>query len=151
MADILTPEERSRHMAKIGPKDSKPELLVRAFLREHGIGYRLHVKGLPGRPDVVMPGRKVVIFVHGCFWHRHPGCRYAYNPKTRPEFWATKFAQNVERDQRVTTQLEADGWKVLVVWECGVRELGWLLERLEAPRQRSAISDQRSAEQEEAR
>jgi DNA mismatch endonuclease (patch repair protein) len=132
MADVYSKEKRSAIMAKIGPRDSEPELAVRRFLRAHGIGYRLHGKGLPGTPDLVLRGRRVVIFVHGCFWHRHPGCRYATHPGPRPEFWQAKFAGNVERDARKSAELEAAGWRVLVVWECATKpeQLAWLIPAL---------------------
>lgn len=118
MADILSPSERSRLMASIGPKDTKPEMIVRRLVFKLGYRYRLHRKDLPGRPDLVFPGRKAVIFVHGCFWHRHPGCRDASVPKSNVEFWERKFRENVDRDARNIAALEEAGWRVLVIWEC---------------------------------
>ena len=119
MSDIVTPEVRSRMMRGIRGKDTEPELIVRRYLHSHGFRYSLHVKGLPGRPDIVLPKYGMVIFVHGCFWHRHPGCRLAYQPKSRQEFWEAKLAGNAERDVRDVTRLGALGWRVLTVWECG--------------------------------
>ncbi|USU08915.1 DNA mismatch endonuclease Vsr [Sphingomonadaceae bacterium OTU29MARTA1] len=109
-------------MARVGQKNTKPEVLVRRAL--HGLGYRfrLHRGDLPGRPDIVLPKYKTVIFVHGCFWHRHPGCPKASTPKTRAEFWQDKFAANIARDDRNETALRAEGWHVLIVWECETRD-----------------------------
>ena len=119
MADILTPKERSELMSRIRGVNTKPELIVRRAL--HGLGYRFrtHVRRLPGRPDLVFSKRRAVVFVHGCFWHRH-GCMRTYFPKSRRKFWETKFAKNVERDKRDQKLLVEAGWRVLVVWECEV-------------------------------
>jgi DNA mismatch endonuclease (patch repair protein) len=119
-------------MRRIRGKDSAPELVVRGLLHKLGYRYRLHRKDLPGRPDIVFTTRRKVIFVHGCFWHRHPDCKFAYNPKTRLDFWSTKFRQNVERDNRATTALMASGWSVLVVWECETADAKLLTIRLRA-------------------
>ncbi len=108
-------------MAGIKGTDTQPELAVRRRLFAAGFRYRLHARGIPGRPDLVFPRYKAVVFVHGCFWHRHHGCRYATTPSTRPEFWATKFAANVERDKRKTNELLEIGWRVAIVWECSLR------------------------------
>lgn len=109
-------------MAAIRGTDTKPELLVRSIAHRLGYRFRLHRRDLPGRPDLVFPGRGKVVFVHGCFWHQHPGCRYATRPATRAEFWAAKLDGNRERDTRVLQDLERLGWGVLVVWECETRE-----------------------------
>jgi DNA mismatch endonuclease Vsr len=109
-------------MAGIRGRDTAPELAVRRWLHRHGFRYRLHVKGLPGRPDVVFPSRRVAVFVHGCFWHQHPGCRYAYHPGSNVAFWAAKLDSNVRRDARQVAALEEAGWCVLVVWECEITE-----------------------------
>ena len=122
MTDVLTPEQRRRCMAAIRGRDTKPELLVRSIAHRLGYRFRLHRRDLPGRPDLVFPGRRKVVFVHGCFWHQHPGCRYATRPATRTEFWAAKLDGNRERDARVRRELEGMGWGVLVVWECETRE-----------------------------
>ena len=123
-------EQRSRNMAAIRGKDTIPELKVRSLLHHLGYRFRLHRRDLPGTPDVVMPKHKTVIFVHGCFWHRHPGCRYATTPKNRPEFWALKFKVNSERDQRQQEQLKVLGWRVEIVWECELRDMVTLTDRL---------------------
>lgn len=122
MADRLTREERSRNMSRIRGKDTAPEQAVRQLLYRMGYRYRLHAGDLPGSPDIVFRGRKKAIYVHGCFWHRHRGCRYAYIPKSRTEFWLTKFARNVERDQQALEAIRSRGWEALVVWECELRE-----------------------------
>jgi DNA mismatch endonuclease, patch repair protein len=124
MADIVDPETRSRWMAGIRSKNTKPEVAVRRFLHRAGIRFRLGGCKLPGRPDLVLPKWNTVLFVHGCFWHRHTGCRFACDPKTRPEFWQRKFRENVARDKRNMAQLRALGWRPLVVWECQVNEKG---------------------------
>lgn len=122
MADIVDAKTRSRMMSGIRGKDTGPEMLVRRYLHSCGLRYRLHLGGLPGRPDLVFPRHRTVVFVHGCFWHRHPGCRFSTTPATRPEFWAGKFEQNVARDQANVTALSAMGWQVLTIWECETRD-----------------------------
>lgn len=121
-------------MARVKSKDTKPELAVRRLLWSMGYRYRLHARDLPGRPDLVFRGRKKVIFVHGCFWHRHPdpGCKLARLPKSRRDFWESKLQANLERDQRHVAQLRADGWDVLVLWECQLGDLDRLAEVSEA-------------------
>lgn len=118
MVDIVDRRTRSRMMASIGPTNTAPEVAVRRYLHAAGLRYRLHDKRLPGRPDIVLPGHRIAIFVHGCFWHRHPGCRYATTPATNAAFWKDKFAGNARRDKAKTGQLERQGWTVLVIWEC---------------------------------
>lgn len=108
-------------MAGIKGKNTRPEMLVRRCLSGAGHRYRLHRRDLPGAPDIVLPGAKVAIFVHGCFWHVHKGCRFAASPATRPEFWKAKLQGNVERDEGSVAQLSMLGWRVLVVWECATR------------------------------
>jgi DNA mismatch endonuclease, patch repair protein len=122
MVDVVSPTDRSRMMAGIRGKDTKPEVIVRRMLFASGYRFRLHRRDLPGAPDIVMPGRKVVVFVHGCFWHMHQGCRFAKMPATRPEFWKAKLEANVERDRRSVEKLQALGWRVLCVWECSTRD-----------------------------
>jgi DNA mismatch endonuclease, patch repair protein len=129
MADRLSQAERSANMAAVRSRDTGPELAVRLALRGLGVGYRLHVKVLAVRPDIVMKGRRTVIFVHGCFWHRH-GCRNASTPKSRQHYWEPKFAANVARDARSQRLLQDNGWTVLVIWECETRDAGALAERL---------------------
>jgi DNA mismatch endonuclease, patch repair protein len=118
VVDRLTRERRSWNMGRISGRDTKPEIRVRRFLHRQGYRFRLHVRGLPGRPDIVLPKWRTVIFVHGCFWHRHPGCQLSYSPKSRTDFWTRKFEENVTRDQRNAAALESAGWRVEVIWEC---------------------------------
>ncbi|WP_080757137.1 very short patch repair endonuclease [Ectopseudomonas khazarica] len=130
--DIVSKEVRSRMMAGIRGNNTAPEMKVRKLLHRHGFRFRLHPRELPGRPDVVLPRYRVCIFIHGCFWHRHPGCRFATHPRTREEFWRLKFDQNVKRDLRNRNELLQQGWRVFELWECGIRkpeaEMNWLLE-----------------------
>jgi DNA mismatch endonuclease, patch repair protein len=130
VVDRLTPEARSQNMARIRGKDTSPEMAVRKLLHLMGYRYRLHVRRLPGKPDITFPARKKVVFVRGCFWHRHPGCQYAYMPKSRVGFWQRKFEQNVERDSRNIRALAEQGWRALVVWECEATDGQPLRERL---------------------
>jgi DNA mismatch endonuclease (patch repair protein) len=123
--DRLTRSHRSWNMSRIRGKDTTPELLVRSALHRMGYRFRLHRKDLPGRPDIVLSRYNTVVFVHGCFWHRHPGCSQAYTPKSRLSFWQNKFNQNVERDAAVSAELQRQGWKVVVVWECEVKARGF--------------------------
>lgn len=132
MADRLTPEQRSWNMSRIRGKDTKPERLVRSLVHRMGYRFRLHVNSLPGKPDIVLPRLRTVIFVHGCFWHRHAGCPKAYMPKSRVRFWQEKFDSNVARDLRNANTLSAMGWRVLTVWECELTELSKLRRRLRA-------------------
>ena len=108
-------------MSRIKSKGTKPEVTLRKALFAHGFRYRVNVGTLPGKPDIVLPRYKTVIFVHGCFWHGHPGCKYAYTPKSNTEFWVNKISGNRERDAVVKRELEESGWKVIVVWECEIR------------------------------
>jgi len=118
MADIYSVEKRSEIMAAIRSKHTKPELAVRRLLRAHGIRYRLHLKHLPGCPDLVLYEQRTVIFVHGCFWHRHRNCKKGALPKTNRDFWKAKLEANKKRDRRIQKQLEQSGWRVVVVWQC---------------------------------
>ena len=126
MADVVDAATRSRMMAGIRGRDTGPELVLRRALHRAGFRFRLHAAGLPGKPDLVLPKWRAAVLVHGCFWHRHAGCRYATNPATRPEFWSAKFAGNVQRDRRNHAALLALGWRVATAWECALRK-----ERLE--------------------
>lgn len=119
--DTISHRERSLLMGRIRNKNTTPELVLRSALHRMGYRFRVCVKDLPGRPDIVFRSRKIAIFVHGCFWHRH-SCGFAYNPKTREEFWQRKFRKNVERDQQCTARLESLGWKTLVMWECEIED-----------------------------
>ena len=124
MVDILTPEARSRRMSLIKGRDTAPELAVRRALHRAGLRYRLHVADLPGKPDLVFPRWGAVVFVHGCFWHSHQGCRISNVPQTNTSFWLSKFAANKRRDERAARLLRAAGWRVAVVWECQLSTKG---------------------------
>lgn len=130
--DTLTPAERSERMRRVKSRDTSPELVVRRLLHGMGYRYRLHGSDLPGRPDIVFRRRRKVVFVHGCFWHRHPdpACPLARWPKSRLEFWGAKFESNVARDRVVMDQLARLGWRAAVVWECQLRDLPVLKSRL---------------------
>lgn len=121
MADVMTPEQRSRCMAAIKGKDTKPELIVRKYLFSRGLRFRVQVRKLSGNPDIVLPKYKTVIFVNGCFWHGHEGCKYFRLPKSNVEFWEAKIERNVARDVRNEVALKALGWRVVRVWECELR------------------------------
>ncbi|WP_322597456.1 MULTISPECIES: DNA mismatch endonuclease Vsr [unclassified Methylobacterium] len=120
VADFLDPAGRSKRMSRIRSRDTKPELLLRRSLHALGLRYRLGGAGLPGKPDLVFPRYRTVIFVHGCFWHRHSGCRVATTPKSNTAFWTHKFERNVARDAEAARRLAALGWQVLVAWECEI-------------------------------
>lgn len=134
MADKLTPERRSRNMARIRAKDSSPEMRVRRLAHRLGYRYRLHRKDLPGKPDLVFASRKAAVFVHGCFWHQHPepSCKDARRPKSRQDYWDPKLDGNIQRDARHIQALEAAGWRVMTIWECETLADAELEERLEA-------------------
>ena len=121
--DIMTPEQRHRVMVANKSKDTKPEVAVRRLLHALGYRFRIHRKDLPGKPDIVLPKHRTVIFVHGCFWHHHEGCKAASTPSSNIDFWQTKFRRNRERDAQVKAQLESMGWKVIVIWECEVKRI----------------------------
>ena len=121
MVDTLTTAQRSERMSRIRSTDTKPELALRKALHRLGFRFRLHGRGLPGKPDIVLPKYHTAIFVHGCFWHRHKGCKVASTPKSNTEFWVEKFERNVRRDAVASEQLEAAGWRVAIAWECELR------------------------------
>ena len=123
-------EQRSRNMSAIKSKNTKPEIAVRKVLHSMGYRFRLHSKDLPGSPDIVLPKYKTVIFVHGCFWHRHENCKYASTPKTRQEFWEAKFRENINRDKLNQENLFSKGWKIIIVWECEIKDKDFNLNRL---------------------
>jgi len=140
MTDRLSPERRSWNMSRIRGRDTAPERHVRSILHTLGCRFRLHAAKLPGKPDVVLPRHRSVVVVHGCFWHRHKACRFAYTPKSNVVFWTKKFAENVARDRRTTSALRRLGWRVIVVWECELgrpeklrSRLGRLLKRQPTP------------------
>lgn len=130
MADTISKRHRSWNMSRIRGRDTTPELLVRSNLHRLGYRFRLHRRDLPGSPDIVLRKYNAVIFVHGCFWHRHKGCRFAYTPKSRIKFWSFKFDGNVARDRRNQRALRRLGWRVLVVWECQTSNEARLARRL---------------------
>ncbi|WP_312166616.1 DNA mismatch endonuclease Vsr [Phenylobacterium sp.] len=130
MSDVFTPEKRSAVMRRVKGKDTAPELKVRRALTALGARYRLNRRDLPGSPDIVMPGRRLAIFVHGCFWHGHDCARGARTPKANREYWTAKVARNVARDQRTAAELTAAGWRVETIWECDLKDGAALTERL---------------------
>ena len=128
--DIISKEKRSWNMSRIRSKDTKPEMIVRSLLHRMGYRFRLHVKNLPGKPDIVLPKYKTVIFVHGCFWHQHLKCKYAYTPKSKVVFWEKKFADNISRFKIVKKKLEHLNWNVFVIWECEIKSNADLVNKL---------------------
>jgi DNA mismatch endonuclease (patch repair protein) len=130
--DSVTPERRSEIMGLVKGANTRPEIAVRRILHRLGYRFRLRTKGLPGKPDVVLPKWRTVVLIHGCFWHRHPGCPNTRTPKSRVDFWTRKFDENVERDRQVQSQLEALGWRVCTVWECELSDPAGLAARLDA-------------------
>jgi DNA mismatch endonuclease (patch repair protein) len=124
VVDVVDPATRSRMMAGIRGKHTRPEVALRRALHSRGVRFRLHDRRLPGAPDIVLPKWRTAILVQGCFWHRHEGCRYASIPATRPEFWQRKFSETVARDQKNLARLLDQGWRVALVWECALRQTG---------------------------
>jgi DNA mismatch endonuclease (patch repair protein) len=124
VVDHVSPERRSQIMGSVRDRNTTPEITVRKAVHRLGLRFRLRGRGLPGRPDLVLPKRKTAIFVNGCFWHRHPGCKRTTIPKTNAPFWIEKFNSNVRRDQANYAKLGAMGWRVIVLWQCEVRTLG---------------------------
>ncbi len=122
MADVHDKITRSYNMSRIKGKDTKPEMLVRKFLHANGFRYRLHVKNLPGKPDIVLPKYKTVIFVHGCFWHGHQHCRYFVVPKTKTDWWLIKINGNIANDVKAIKELKKQGWKIITLWECNLKK-----------------------------
>jgi DNA mismatch endonuclease (patch repair protein) len=122
MADVHSKETRSYNMSRIKSKDTKPELLVRKFLHKNGFRYRLHVKDMPGKPDIVLPKYKTIILIHGCFWHGHEGCRYYVVPKTRTEWWLNKIQGNSANDTKAEALLITAGWNIIKLWECELKK-----------------------------
>ena len=128
--DNLTKEQRLRNMRNIRSNDTKPEKIVRSLLHRAGFRYRLHRRDLPGKPDIVFPSRRKVIYVHGCYWHQHPGCRRCTQPTSNREYWLPKLQRNVERDAENIIALDKLGWSALIVWECQVKDTEALLPRI---------------------
>ncbi len=121
MTDVFSRKKRSEVMSLIRGKNTRPEMLVRSYLHRHGLRYALHRKDLPGKPDIVLPKYKSVVFVNGCYWHRHPECKYAYTPRSNVKFWEMKFNENTTRDASNIRILRKLGWKVFIIWECQIR------------------------------
>jgi DNA mismatch endonuclease (patch repair protein) len=132
LVDTISREYRSEIMSRVKAKNTKPEMVVRRMLHAAGYRYRLHARDLPGKPDLVFPGRRKVVFINGCFWHRHRDCAHARLPKSRTEFWTDKLERNRERDERNVEALREQGWDVLTVWECEVRDLAAIMPRVVA-------------------
>ena len=130
MADQYSPETRSRIMARVRSRDTRPELLIRRELHRLGYRYRLHRSNLPGRPDLTFPSRRKVLFVNGCFWHMHPGCSRARIPQSNRDFWTAKLERNRLRDARSIEALQHSGWESLTVWECELRNLDSVINRI---------------------
>ena len=130
MTDTVDRKKRSEIMSRIRSRDTKPEIAVRRIAHGLGFRFRLHRKDLPGCPDIVFPKYRSVIFVHGCFWHRHPSCKIASSPKTNVEYWENKFRRNVVRDARNQTLLRKLGWRVMVIWECEVKDREAVAQRI---------------------
>lgn len=124
--DRISPEKRSWNMSHIRSNDTTPELMVRSFLFRHGFRFRLHVKKLPGHPDIVLPKYKTVIEVRGCFWHQHKGCNIAHLPSSNATFWKKKFLRNIERDKKNEAALKKLGWNLIIVWQCELKNDGFL-------------------------
>lgn len=129
--DKLTKQRRSWNMSRIAGRDTSPERTVRSILHRLGYRFRLHRSDLPGKPDIVLPRYRTVVLVHGCFWHRHAGCRFAYTPKSNRQFWTAKFDGNKVRDKQVLRQLRRLNWRVIVIWECEARSSDILARKLE--------------------
>lgn len=121
MADFLTITERSARMARIPSRDTSPEIIIRRALHRLGLRFVLHRKDLPGRPDIVFPKYRAVVLVHGCFWHRHPGCKIASTPKSNAQYWLDKFDRNMQRDKEIQSKLISLNWRVFVAWECEIQ------------------------------
>lgn len=130
--DKLSSAKRSWNMSRIKNKDTIPELRVRSLLHKLGYRFRVNRKDLFGNPDIVLPKYKKIIFVHGCFWHRHSGCEYAYTPKSRKEFWSKKFEKNIARDKEVLQKLTQQGWDISVIWECETKDQSKLEQRIKS-------------------
>ena len=132
MTDVFDRRKRSEIMSRIRGRDTKPEMIVRGVAHGLGFRFRLHRKDLPGSPDLVFPRHRAVIMVHGCFWHRHPGCAHASTPQTRVRFWEDKFEGNVVRDRRNEKALQELGWRVMVIWECETKDRGAVASRIQS-------------------
>ena len=130
MADNLTPEQRKKAMSRVQQQNTKPEKIVRSLLHRLGFRFRKNVSSLMGKPDIVLPKYKTIIFVHGCFWHQHKGCRKANRPTSNIEFWNNKLDKNVKRDKQTEAELKSLGWNILIVWTCEMKDKELLIEKL---------------------
>lgn len=130
MSDVFTPQKRSEVMSRVRGRDTKPELAVRSAVHRMGYRFRLHRRDLPGSPDLVLPRHRKIVFVHGCFWHGHKGCKRSGRPASNADFWSQKLSKNVQRDLREIRALRQAGWRVLIVWECQTKDLPALERRL---------------------
>lgn len=128
--DTLNPKQRHRAMAAVKGRDTSPEIIVRRILHRAGFRFRLHRKDLPGKPDIVLPKYQMVILVHGCFWHQHPGCKHSSRPLSHQDYWQSKLDRNILRDQKNISELNALGWKVHIIWECETKDKELLLEKI---------------------
>jgi len=138
MADSISKQHRSWNMSRIKSRDTKPEKALRSYLHRAGYRYRVHQRTIPGTPDLAFPTQKLAVFVHGCFWHRHRGCRFSYTPETNKDFWKAKFAENRQRDRKALQALRKAGWTPIVIWECQIKRdaakaAGPLTEALPSP------------------
>ena len=132
MADVFSPEKRSSIMSCVKGRNTKPEMVVRSLIHRMGFRFRLHGRDLPGNPDIVLPRHRKVVFVHGCFWHGHSGCPRSKRPTTNNDFWAKKLDGNIDRDRRFQDELVRARWNVLVIWQCEMKDLSKLIQKLEA-------------------
>ena len=130
MADNLTPEQRKRAMSSVRQQNTKPEIIVRSILHRLGFRFRKNVSSIIGKPDIVLPKYKTIIFVHGCFWHQHQGCKKSRRPTTNVDFWNTKLNKNMERDVQTETELKKQGWNVVTVWDCEIKDKDLLIQTL---------------------
>jgi DNA mismatch endonuclease (patch repair protein) len=128
--DRISKKHRSWNMSRIKNKNTQPEIIIRSLLHKLGYRFRLHRRDLPGIPDIVLPKYKTAIFVHGCFWHRHSGCKFAYSPKSRVQFWEKKFERNVSVQKKAENELDQMGWRVFVIWECELANLELVMQKL---------------------
>ena len=140
MADVFTKEKRSWIMGRVKGANTKPELVVRRWLHAHGFRFRLHRADLPGKPDIVMPKHHTVVFVHGCFWHGHPGCKHADLPASNHEYWEKKIGRNITRDRKRRRELRKLGWRVITIWECFTRDPAALAKKLRRALPELAVS-----------
>lgn len=130
MADNLTPAQRKKAMSSVQQQNTKPEIIVRSILHRLGFKFRKNVSSIVGKPDIVLPKYKTIIFVHGCFWHQHKGCKKSRRPKTNIDFWNIKLDKNIERDKKTEIELKKKGWSILIIWDCEVKDKDLLIQKL---------------------